>query len=111
MKVISIFICFLMVVTPVMAHADEVALDGKVTSILQGEPAPYTGVLLDPVASSKMLVDNKYVKLELELQLRKEFKHFKQALIKKFGSNWFKKLAINWRLQIYHGHSGKTWRT
>jgi len=73
MKAISIFICFLMVLIPAVAHADEVVLDGKVTSILQGESAPYTGVLLDPVASSKMLVDNKYVKLELELQLRKEF--------------------------------------
>ena len=73
MKALSIFICFLMALTPVTVYADEVALSGKVTSLIQGEEAPYTGILLDPVASSKMLVDNKYIKLELELQLRKEF--------------------------------------
>ncbi len=73
MKVVSIFICFLMILTSSAAHGQEAVLNGKVTSLVEGEPAPYTGVLLDPVASSKMLVDNKYLKLELELQLRKEF--------------------------------------
>ena len=73
MKALSIFICFLMATSPVTVYADETALSGKVTSLVLGEEAPYTGILLDPVASSKMLVDNKYIKLELELQLRKEF--------------------------------------
>ena len=73
MKVLSIFICFLMVLTPTAVSAQETVLSGKVTSLVEGETAPYTGILLDTIASSKMLIDNKYVKLELELQLRKEF--------------------------------------
>ena len=73
MKVLSVFICFLMTTMPVAVYAQEANLSGKVTSLVEGETAPYTGVLLDTVASSKMLVDNKYVKLEIELQLRKEF--------------------------------------
>lgn len=73
MKVLSVFICFLMATMPVAVYAQEANLSGKVTSLVEGETAPYTGVLLDTVASSKMLVDNKYVKLEIELQLRKEF--------------------------------------
>ena len=73
MRVLSVFICFLMATMPVTVYAQEANLSGKVTSLVEGETAPYTGVLLDTVASSKMLVDNKYVKLEIELQLRKEF--------------------------------------
>ena len=73
MRVLSVFICFLMAIMPVAVYAQEANLSGKVTSLVEGETAPYTGVLLDTVASSKMLVDNKYVKLEIELQLRKEF--------------------------------------
>lgn len=48
-------------------------LEGRVTSIDENAPAPYTGILLDSIAASKMLIDKKYIKLELELQLRKEF--------------------------------------
>ena len=73
MRILSVFICFLMAIMPVAVYAQEANLSGKVTSLVEGETAPYTGVLLDTVASSKMLVDNKYVKLEIELQLRKEF--------------------------------------
>ena len=73
MKVLSVFICFLLALTPVTVYAQETNLSGKVSSLVKGEAAPYTGVLLDTVASSKMLVDKKYVKLEVELELRKEF--------------------------------------
>ena len=73
MKVLSVFICFLIALTPITVYAQETNLSGKVSSLVKGEAAPYTGVLLDTVASSKMLVDKKYVKLEVELELRKEF--------------------------------------
>ena len=55
------------------AAEEPTPVEGKVTSIDAGDTAPYSGVLLDPLAASKMLVDKKYLKLELELQLRKEF--------------------------------------
>ena len=50
-----------------------VELEGKVTSLSLNEKAPYAGVLLDPIAASKVVVDQKYLKFEIELQLRKEF--------------------------------------
>ena len=56
---------------PLQVHAEE--LQGMVTSIALGEEAPYAGILLDPVAASKMLVDKKYSRIEIELNLRKEF--------------------------------------
>ena len=43
------------------------------TSLKIGQKAPYAGILLDSIAASKMIVDKKYVQLEVELSLRKEF--------------------------------------
>ena len=65
------FISFLMVITPCAASASE--LEGKVTSLSLDEKAPYAGVLLDPIAASKMIVNQKYIRSEIELTLRKEF--------------------------------------
>jgi hypothetical protein len=70
-RVLTCFISVLLVIMPVEAVASE--LEGRVTSISSGEAAPYAGVLLDPIAASKMVVDQKYLKFEIELQLRKEF--------------------------------------
>ncbi len=61
----------LIFLAPIQVNAEE--LQGKVTSLTIGEEAPYTGVLLDSIAASKMLVDKKYNRLEIELELRKEF--------------------------------------
>lgn len=69
-----LLICFLtglLVILPVKAAAGE--LEGTVTSLSLGDPAPYSGVLLDSVAASKMIIDKKYLRSEIELQLRKEF--------------------------------------
>ena len=65
------FISILFVTLPVEAIANE--LEGKVTSLSSDEKAPYAGVLLDPVAAARMLVDQKYLRFEIELQIRKEF--------------------------------------
>tara|TARA_R100000008_G_scaffold26446_1_gene14463 strand:+ start:9255 stop:9716 length:462 start_codon:yes stop_codon:yes gene_type:complete len=56
---------------PVQLQAQE--LEGQVTALSLGEEAPFSGVLLDPVAASKMIVDQKYLRSEIELSLRKEF--------------------------------------
>tara|TARA_R100000005_G_C4978403_1_gene188980 strand:+ start:260 stop:694 length:435 start_codon:yes stop_codon:yes gene_type:complete len=61
----------LIVLVPMQVNAEE--LQGTVTSLSVNEPAPYSGILLDPIAASKMLVDKKYLRIELELELRKEF--------------------------------------
>lgn len=70
-KIISCFMAALIVLVPIQVNAEE--LQGTVTSLSVNEPAPYSGILLDPIAASKMLVDKKYLRIELELELRKEF--------------------------------------
>ena len=70
-KFLACFVSVLLVLVPFEASAQEI--EGKVTSISLNEKAPYAGVLLDPIAASKMIVDQKYLKSEIELQLRKEF--------------------------------------
>ena len=70
-KVISCLMAALMVLIPFQVNAEE--LQGTVTSLSVDDPAPYSGILLDPIAASKMLIDKKYLRIELELDLRKEF--------------------------------------
>ena len=75
-KFLSIFTAFALVFVPFHAYSStpsQPALQGKVTSVLKGAKAPYSGILLDPLAASKMLVDQKFTRLEIELELRKEF--------------------------------------
>jgi len=70
-KVLACFVSALIVLVPLEASAEE--LEGKVTSISLNEKAPYAGILLDPIAASKMVVNQKYLRSEIELELRKEF--------------------------------------
>jgi hypothetical protein len=73
-KILAVIITVLIVLTPVQVAGQEVAsLQGKVTSVIKGQEAPYAGTLLDEIASAKMITDKKYAALELELKLRKEF--------------------------------------
>lgn len=70
-KIIAVIVCAMMIVIPTSASAEE--LQGKVMSLEYNEKAPYAGILLDPIAASKMIVDRKYISKEIELELRKEF--------------------------------------
>ena len=70
-KVLAVFVSMLLILVPMQAQAEE--LEGKVTSIELGDPAPYAGVLLDQIAASKFVIDQKYLRVEIELNLRKEF--------------------------------------
>ena len=70
-RTIACFISILIVLIPTQVSAQ--GLEGKVTSLSLDEKAPYAGVLLDPIAASKMIVDQKYLRSEIELELRKEF--------------------------------------
>ena len=74
-KFLSTFVAIALTLAPLSAHAvtPPLPLQGKVTSILKDAKAPYSGILLDPLAASKMLVDQKLIRLEVELTLRKEF--------------------------------------
>ena len=70
-KILACFISALIILLPFEVNAE--GLEGKVTSLSLDEKAPYAGILLDPVAAAKMVVDQKYLKFEIELQIRKEF--------------------------------------
>ena len=70
-KNLASFVSILLVLVPLQAQAQE--LEGQVSSIELGDPAPYAGVLLDQIAASKLIVDQKYLRTEIELNLRKEF--------------------------------------
>ena len=52
-KILACFVSALIVLIPFEVSAEEI--EGKVTSISLGEEAPYAGVLLDPIAASKMV--------------------------------------------------------
>ena len=70
-KILAGFLATLIIILPTEAAANE--LEGKVTSLSLNQRAPYAGVLLDPIAASKMIVEQKYLRSEIELGLRKEF--------------------------------------
>ena len=70
-KILTSFVIFMFILAPFRAQAQE--LEGQVTALSLNEKAPFSGVLLDPIAASKMIVDQKFLKSEIELKLRKEF--------------------------------------
>ena len=57
-KFLVSFVVFAFVLAPFQATAQE--LEGQVTSLSLNEKAPYSGVLLDPIAASKMIINQKY---------------------------------------------------
>ena len=61
-KLLSILLCFLLVFVPFAVKAEELSLKGQVTSLKNGQKAPYAGILLDSVAASKMIVDKNICK-------------------------------------------------
>ena len=71
-RVVAVIAALTIVLTPTLAFAEQ-SLDGQVYSIEKDERAPYAGVLLDGVAAAKMVTNQKYLKNEIELELRKEF--------------------------------------
>jgi hypothetical protein len=70
-KIISCFVVITILALPTSVYAEE--LQGTVTPLKINDPAPYAGILLDPIAASKMVIDKKYSRIEIELELRKEF--------------------------------------
>lgn len=70
-KLLVSFIIFMFVLVPFQVQAQE--LEGQVTALSLNEKAPFSGVLLDPIAAAKMIVSQKYLRAEIELELRKEF--------------------------------------
>lgn len=73
-KILSVVLSALMICLPTLAHADDVVDEGRVTSLEVSELAPYSGILLDSVATAKILADKKYLSLQHQLKLDLELK-------------------------------------
>jgi hypothetical protein len=69
----TILVILSLITAPSLALADAPPLNGQVYSIKKDEKAPYAGVLLDNIAAAKMVTNEKYLRSEIELKLRKEF--------------------------------------
>ena len=52
---IKIFLMISLIFLPLQVHAEEIEnLEGQITALQKGQEAPYTGILLDPVAAAKI---------------------------------------------------------
>ena len=71
-KTICVLMTLVMMIIPVAVQAQE--LEGQLTPIEIGQPAPYSGILLDIPAAVKINTDKKYSMLEYELKLDLETK-------------------------------------
>jgi hypothetical protein len=74
-KITAIVLCFSLTLAPVCL-AEETIPKGKITGLMKGQRAPYSGVLLDNVSAARIFTDKKYFedqwKLKLEYELGKE---------------------------------------
>jgi hypothetical protein len=80
-KFLSTFLAVLLVVLPTYAYANEGSpetvlpeLSGRVTTLDLGATAPFSGILLDPEASAKILAERKFSLLRYDLKLDLEIK-------------------------------------
>lgn len=71
-KTICVLMTFIMIIIPVAVQAQEI--EGQLTPVEAGQPAPYSGILLDIPAAVKINTDKKYSMLEYELKLDLETK-------------------------------------
>lgn len=74
-KLTAIVLCFSLTLAPVCL-AEETIPKGKISGLMKGQKAPYSGVLLDNVSAARIFIDKKYFedqwKLKLEYELGKE---------------------------------------
>jgi len=72
---LSIVISLSIVLAPLQTKAQETEeLEGQITVMQANQKAPYTGILLDPIAAAKINTDKKYSLMEYELKLNYELK-------------------------------------
>ena len=72
---LTVILCVGLIISPMQATAQEVeSLEGQIVTLSINQKAPYTGILLDPVAAAKINTDKKYSLLEYELKLDYEIK-------------------------------------
>ena len=74
-KITALVLCLSLALAPV-CFAEELIPKGKITGLMKGQHAPYSGILLDNVSAARIFTDKKYFedqwKLKLEYELGKE---------------------------------------
>ena len=68
MKLIAPILIFA-IIFPATVFADELVPPPTITGVNKGEPAPYTGVLLNPSAAAKIFAEKDYSGLECNLKI------------------------------------------
>lgn len=74
-KSLAIFLSFIMVMIPAIAHAGQqdpdssLNINGKVTYLGKGDKTPYSGVLFDITAATKLKLDKQFAALRFKLEL------------------------------------------
>ena len=76
-KAIAVMCAFLLVTTPILAHAEDspprpALTAGKVTQLYQGQRAPFAGILLSDDAAARLYGDLKFTEKECQLRLSRE---------------------------------------
>ena len=80
-KILSILLSIVLVCLPFSVYAgeaepdDSLINDGKVTVLSQGAKAPFTGILFDIPAATKLKLDKEFAQKEFELRLDLEKKY------------------------------------
>ena len=74
-KITALVLCFSLALAPV-CFAEEPIPKGKITGLMKGQHAPYSGILLDNVSAARIFTDKKYfedqwIKLNLKIETQK----------------------------------------
>ena len=67
--IIPLLIIALILPVPLLANPPETQPQPKVTGIQKGEKAPYSGVLLNPLAAARIFSEKKYFSEECQLRI------------------------------------------
>ena len=73
-KVISLFMCFAILAIPSNSLAQQ---GGKITDLQEGNPAPFSGILLDATASARLLTEKEYQSEECDIKISYELEKIK----------------------------------
>lgn len=81
-KAISLIMCFAILAIPSNVLAQQ---GGKITDLQEGDPAPFSGILLDTTASVRLLTEKEYQDEECDIKISYELEKIKARHALEFG--------------------------
>jgi hypothetical protein len=81
-KMLSLFMCFAILAMPTHALAQQ---GGKITDLQEGDPAPFSGILLDTAASARLLTEKEYQDEDCDIKINYELEKIKARHSLEFG--------------------------